>query len=97
MTEKQMNKFADIIANKVINRIKEFQRELDVEFHQDINSLNEVYDTTIAALDQETIDEVNKVLLEQLEDNLKVALEEENYELAAELLKKIKDLKNRNN
>ena len=97
MTEKQMNKFADIIANKVINRIKEFQRELDVEFHQDINSLNEVYDTTITALDQETIDEVNKVLLEQLEDNLKVALEEENYELAAELLKKIKDLKNRNN
>jgi predicted transcriptional regulator len=95
MTEKQMNKFADLIANKVIDKIKTFQEELDNEFIEKIEELNNIYDTTINPLNQNIIDEQHNVLLEQLENNLKLAIEAENYELANELQQKIKDLKNK--
>lgn len=90
-----MNKFADLIANKVIDKIKTFQEELDNEFIEKIEELNNVYDTTINPLNQNIIDEQHNVLLEQLENNLKLAIEAENYELANELQQKIKDLKNK--
>lgn len=90
-----MNKFADLIANKVIDKIKTFQEELDNEFIEKIEELNNVYDTTINPLNQDIIDEQHNVLLEQLESNLKLAVEAENYELANELKQKIKDLKNK--
>jgi len=90
-----MNKFADLIANKVIDKIKTFQEELDNEFIEKIEELNNIYDTTINPLNQNIIDEQHNVLLEQLENNLKLAIEAENYELANELQQKIKDLKNK--
>lgn len=88
-----MEKFADIIANRVIEGIKGFQQELDADFFNQVDKMNETYDTTISPLNQETLDDATETLLEQLEDNLRIAIEEENYELAAELQQKIKDLK----
>jgi excinuclease UvrABC helicase subunit UvrB len=92
MTNKEMNKLADIIVDK----IRLLQKEMDETFYTTASTLNEAWG--IAAIDpaerQLLQDEYDDVL-EQLVLNLSEALAAENYELAAVIQEKIKDLKNR--
>ena len=89
-----MNKLADLL----INRIKSMQQELDQEYFDKIQLLNQGYDITDVHRVEDSagiIVNETKVLLEQLEKMLVDAVNTEQFELAAELSKKIKDLKNK--
>lgn len=92
MTEKEMNKLADII----VDRIRLLQKEMDETFYTTASSLNEAWG--LAAIDpaeKKMLDDEYDIVLEQLQLNLQEAINSENYELAAILKQKIKDLKNR--
>jgi excinuclease UvrABC helicase subunit UvrB len=92
MTEKNMNKLADLL----ISRIKRMQQELDQEYFDKIQLLNQGYDITDVHRVEDSADTIakeTKVLIEQLEVMLVEAVNTEQFELAAELTKKIKDLK----
>ena len=87
-----MNKLADLI----ISRIKNMQQELDQEYFDKIQLLNQGYDMTDVYKVEDSADTIareTKVLIEQLEVMLVEAVNTEQFELAAELTKKIKDLK----
>lgn len=84
-----MNKLADII----INRLKKLQEELDNEFFGKIGELQSDWEvTTTEPLNEITFSNAKYVLLEQLNDQLKEALTEENYKLAQLLKEKIAKL-----
>lgn len=87
-----MNKLADLL----ISRIKRMQQELDQEYFDKIQLLNQGYDITDVNRVEDSADTIakeTKVLIEQLEEMLVNAVNTEQFELAAELTKKIKDLK----
>ena len=88
MTDKDMNKLADLI----IGKLKKLQQDLDDDYFQRMEDHGWEASAT-APLNEVTFEETKNVLLEQLETNLELAIEEEDYEEAAKLREKIKDLK----
>ena len=94
MTEEQMNKLADMLADKVVERLEYKQKEWDNEFQ--IDFVEFVSDNTsyvsVSRQDQQSL--LNEKLIEQ-ESLLKKALEDENYNECAIIREKIKSIKNK--
>lgn len=91
MTESEMNKLADLVVNKIIDRQKAYDKEFKAEI-QDMVADNENLEFGTITEDEIIADEIiklNKRLL-QLEKN-------EDYEAARVVANKIKHLKNKYN
>jgi excinuclease UvrABC helicase subunit UvrB len=94
MTEEQMKKFANIVARKVVKELEQKQKEWDESFiksQQDLFTSDNTAD--IRFLSEEEFIELK---IKDLENKLNKAIEEEDYELAAEIKKEISKL-NKNN
>lgn len=90
MTEKQMEKFASIVAEKVVKELEQKQKEWDESFiksQQDLFTSDNTAD--IRFLSEEEFIELR---IKDLENKLNKAIEEEDYELAAEIKKEISKL-----
>ena len=94
MTEEQMYKLADIVADKVVEKIESKQKEWDNEFRVDLVEF--VSDNTsyvsLAQQDQQFL--LNERLTEQ-EELLQKALSEENYVECAIIRERIKTIKDK--
>lgn len=91
MTEEQMKKFASIVARKVVKELEQKQKEWDESFiksQQDLFTSDNTSD--IRFLSEEEFIELR---IKDLENKLNKAIEEEDYELAAEIKKEISKLK----
>lgn len=91
MTEEQMKKFANIVARKVVKELEQKQKEWDESFiksQQDLFTSDNTSD--IRFLSEEEFIELR---IKDLENKLNKAIEEEDYELAAEIKKEISKLK----
>ena len=90
MTEEQMKKFANIVARKVVEELEQKQKEWDESFiksQQDLFTSDNTSD--IRFLSEEEFIELR---IKDLENKLNKAIEEEDYELAAEIKKEISKL-----
>ena len=90
MTEEQMKKFASIVARKVVKELEQKQKEWDESFiksQQDLFTSDNTSD--IRFLSEEEFIELR---IKDLENKLNKAIEEEDYELAAEIKKEISKL-----
>lgn len=87
MTEKEMNKLADII----IDRLTQLQEKLDQQFFKSAEEAGIMLQMESAEFTQEKFKEEK---IERLEAELAKALNGEQYELAAALVEKINELKN---
>ena len=90
MTEKDLNKIANIIAEKVINSLTDKQKEFDDQMIEEMNNLNKDIEykfvsSTTQYTDQDVLDQLQKYLTE--------AIEKEDYILANEINEKIYRLK----
>ena len=85
-----MNKLADFL----IERIKKMQRELDIEYFEKVQDMNQGYQiTNTEPVTQELLDRETLLLVLELEKMLGTAVADDEFELASQLQKKIKDLK----
>jgi len=94
MTEQQMIKFAEIVASKVVEQLDQKQKEWDESFiksQQDLFTSDNTAD--IKFLSEEEFIELR---IKDLENKLNEALEEEDYELAANIKKEISKLNKSN-
>jgi|11BtaG_2_1085332.scaffolds.fasta_scaffold19832_2 excinuclease UvrABC helicase subunit UvrB len=94
MTEQQMIKFAEIVASKVVEQLEQKQKEWDESFiksQQDLFTSDNTAD--IKFLSEEEFIELR---IKDLENKLNEALEEEDYELAANIKKEISKLNKSN-
>jgi protein-arginine kinase activator protein McsA len=89
MTEKEINKLADIIVDKIIER----QKAYDEEFKADIQSM--VNENTNIEFGTITQDELIIEEIDGLQETLDRLETEENYEAARIVANKIKHLKNK--
>jgi protein-arginine kinase activator protein McsA len=89
MTEKEINKLADIIVDKIIER----QKAYDEEFKADIQSM--VDENTNIEFGTITQDELIIEEIDGLQETLDRLETEENYEAARIVANKIKHLKNK--
>jgi len=91
MTESEMNKLADMVVNKIINRQKAYDEDFKAEIQGMVDNDTNVEFGTITE-DEIMADEIIKLnnRLSQLED-------QENYEAARIVANKIKHLKNKYN
>jgi hypothetical protein len=87
MTEKEMNKLADIVAGKVVRLIESKQQEWDIEFHSDMQHF--VSDSTMKVTEEVQSDEVH---LESLNSLLSSYIDAEQYEKIAPIKERIKKL-----
>jgi len=92
MTENEMNKFAALVAEKVLDVIETKQKEWDIEFQADMQ--NYVSDST-AILTKVDVNEKNLLKIKELKIELAKALEDENYNKAIIIDAEIKKLDNR--
>lgn len=86
-----MKKFASIVARKVVKELEQKQKEWDESFiksQQDLFTSDNTSD--IRFLSEEEFIELR---IKDLENKLNKAIEEEDYELAAEIKKEISKLK----
>lgn len=90
MTEKDLNKIADIIAEKVINGLTDKQKEFDDQMIEEINSLNKDIEYKFVS---STTQYTDQDVLDQLQKDLTEAIEKEDYILANEINEKIYRLK----
>ena len=91
MTENEMNKLADMVVDKIINRQKAYDEEFKAEIQGMVDTDTNVEFGTITE-DEIMADEIIKLnnRLSQLED-------QEDYEAARIVANKIKHLKNKYN
>ena len=91
MTEKQMNKLADIVAKKVINELEEKQKQWDQELNENVSEFF-TQDSThdVKFLSEEEFIENQIKELKQL---LVKTIEKEDYEYASKINAKIEQLK----
>ncbi len=89
MTEKDMHKLADLI----IGKLKKLQEDLDDDYFRRMEAIQPNWEVeSKAPLNKMTFEEAQNVLLEQLKTNLEIAVEDNDFELAAKLRDKIKML-----
>ena len=91
MTDKEMNKLADIIVGKIVDR----QKAYDEEFKADIQSM--VDENTNLEFGVITQDEIIIEEIANLNKRLKQLESQESYEAAAFVVNQIKHLKNKYN
>lgn len=94
MTDKELNKLADLIANKVVKQIEEKQQEWDQNFIQDIEGF--VSDSTMN-IKYTFTDEIS-LLQQELDVITKEhdkAINDEDYLKAEKYFQKMKTLKDR--
>ena len=91
MTDREMNKLADIIVGKIVDR----QKAYDEEFKADIQSM--VDENTNLEFGVITQDEIIIEEIANLNKRLKQLESQESYEAAAIVVNKIKHLKNKYN
>jgi len=90
MTDKEMQKLSDMIAEKVVKQLEEKQQEWDSQFHYDVQDF--VTDSTYTVNFVETKDMLEQDL-QVAENNLNKALEDEDYMSAEKISKIIKNIK----
>jgi predicted ArsR family transcriptional regulator len=90
MTDKEMQKLSDMIAEKVVKQLEEKQQEWDSQFHYDVQDF--VTDSTYTVKFAETKDILEQDLQEAV-NNLNKALEDEDYMSAEKISKIIKNIK----
>ncbi len=90
MTDKEMQKLSDMIAEKVVKQLEEKQQEWDSQFHYDVQDF--VTDSTYTVKFVETKDMLEQDLQEAT-NNLNKALEDEDYMSAEKISKIIKKIK----
>ena len=91
MTESEMNKLADMVVDKIINRQKAYDEEFKAEI-QDMVADNENLEFGTITEDEIIADEIIK-----LKNRLKQLEKKEDYEAARIVANKIKHLKNKYN
>jgi protein-arginine kinase activator protein McsA len=91
MTEQEMNKLADIIVSKIIER----QKAYDEEFKADIQTM--IGENTDLEFGVITQDELIIEEIDGLQERLAQLEEKEDYEAARIVANKIKHLKNKYN
>lgn len=89
MTEKELNKFADKVAERVLSALEDKQKEWDNEFIEDLNN-----DPNI---ETEVLDEKEllQMQLVELQQKLDYYAENELYDTAAKIRNKITELEHR--
>jgi len=90
MTDKEMQKLSDMIAEKVVKQLEEKQQEWDSQFHYDVQDF--VTDSTYTVNFVETKDMLEQDL-QVAENNLNKALEDEDYMSAEKISKIIKNIR----
>jgi len=95
MTKEEMNQLADLIADRVLIGIRKLQDELDEDMQRQLDDISTAQDLNIKSFNaqDEVVDDAKEWLLSQLEGNLQEALDQEDYDMAAEIVHKINDLK----
>ena len=98
MTEEQMNKLAKLVANEVVKQIEIKQQQWDIDFQADMQHFVSS-STADVELTLNSPKEFLQSQLEKLQNDLKIALESENFEKCniidekiIEINKKILDL-----
>lgn len=91
MTEKQMNKLADIVARKVVNELEEKQRQWDQELNENVSDLFTQNDTNDVRFISE--EEFIENQIKELQQLLLKTIEKEDYEYASKINAKITQLK----
>jgi hypothetical protein len=94
MTEQEINKVANLVADKIIKYMDKKQQEFDDQYFGSLEdpfkNLNYIY---IPAPPKETLEEELAIL----ENILKVHVSKEDYKAAAIVHKQIKEIKNKLN
>ena len=89
MTEKELNKFADKVAERVLSALEDKQKEWDNEFIEDLN--NDPNIETEILNDKELL----QMQLVELQQKLDYYAENELYDMAAKVRNKITELEHR--
>ena len=90
MTDKEMNKFAEIVAEKVINKIKKNQEEWDKQFYEEFKEMESgVYIANKPELSER---DKLKAELDKLREERSKLIDEEEYGLIPPIQDKITDL-----
>ena len=89
MTEKELNKFADKVAERVLSALEDKQKEWDNEF---IENLNNDPNIETEVLDEK---ELLQMQLVELQRKLDYYAENELYDTAAKIRNKITELEHR--
>jgi|VirMetMinimDraft_7_1064189.scaffolds.fasta_scaffold102542_3 excinuclease UvrABC helicase subunit UvrB len=89
MTEKELNKFADKVAERVLSALEDKQKEWDNEF---IENLNNDPNIETELLDEK---ELLQMQLVELQQKLDYYAENELYDTAAKIRNKITELEHR--
>lgn len=94
MTEQEINKVANLVADKIIKYIDKKQQEFDDQYFGSLEdpfkSINYTY---IPIPPKETLEEELAIL----ENILKVHISKEEYHMAAKIAKQIKEIKDKLN
>ena len=94
MTDKEINKVANLVADKIIKYIDKKQQEFDDQYFGSLEDpFKNINYTYIPAPPKETLEEELAIL----ESILKVHIEKEDYHMAAMVDKQIKQIKNKLN
>jgi excinuclease UvrABC helicase subunit UvrB len=96
MTEKDLNKFAKKVADEVIDALEKKQKEWDDELIEELESDPDIEKVELRGWSIGLSD--RQFLQQQLVDlqgQLDTAIEEENYDIAAEIRNKIIEIKSK--
>lgn len=92
MTEKEMNKLADIVVNKLLEKQKEYDENFKNEVQKIVDQANDEIIFNIENVNdplKELKDRMVEIELEELENLLKLYVEREDYENAKIIKSKI--------
>lgn len=92
MTEKEMNKLADIVVNKLLEKQKEYDENFKNEVQKIVDQANDEIIFNIENANdplKELKDRMIEIELEELENLLKLYVEKEDYENAKIIKSKI--------
>lgn len=93
MTEKEMNKFAEIVSEKVINKIKKNQEEWDKQFNEEMQNMEYgIYKATKQTEKEWLCDEIQRLVTLRAE-----CIESERYESVAKIEKELEEVTKRYN
>ena len=93
MSEEEMNKFADMVAEKVINKIKKNQEAWDKQFQEEMQNMEAGFYEAKKPTDKEKLrEEIQKLVTLRAE-----CIESERYESVADIEKKLVEVTRRYN
>jgi polyhydroxyalkanoate synthesis regulator phasin len=85
MTEEEMNKFAEIVSEKVINKIKKNQEEWDKQFQEEMQDMEAGFYEAKKLTDKDKLKEEIQELVTLKAD----CIESERYELIPDIEKEL--------